>query len=235
MGLWHDFQHRVYRGCLRALLVSIRDDDGMTRIVLDLPEPPNMANRRVHWSERDRWKARAWAVACSQSLPFAASPERVIVSANFRLHQLMDEDNLAARLKLVLDCLRQNQAGKVRWRGGLFIARGYFFDDDPAHMELGTVTQEVDRKNRGVTVIVADPIDDVTGWVVDFAHIKSVFEPALSRLDHHYLNDVTGLHNPTCENLARWIWERIEHQLPGLDMVRVFETAKCGCEYRGRR
>ena len=29
-------------------------------------------------------------------------------------------------------------------------------------------------------------------------------------LDHYYLNEIEGLENPTSENLARWIWERLE-------------------------
>lgn len=29
------------------------------------------------------------------------------------------------------------------------------------------------------------------------------------RLDHHHLNDSTALEYPTCEELARWIFERI--------------------------
>ncbi|MFN2334960.1 MAG: 6-carboxytetrahydropterin synthase QueD, partial [Wenzhouxiangellaceae bacterium] len=39
-----------------------------------------------------------------------------------------------------------------------------------------------------------------TGWVMDFADIKRAFQPLFERLDHHYLNEIEGLENPTSEN-----------------------------------
>ena len=53
-----------------------------------------------------------------------------------------------------------------------------------------------------------------TGWVMDFADIKAAFKPLDDQLDHHYLNEIDGLENPTSENLARWIWERLAGTLP---------------------
>ena len=50
---------------------------------------------------------------------------------------------------------------------------------------------------------------------MDFAEIKSAFKPLHNQLDHHYLNEIEGLENPTSENLARWIWERLEPALAG--------------------
>ena len=50
--------------------------------------------------------------------------------------------------------------------------------------------------------------DAHTGWIMDFAEIKSAVKPILDRLDHFYLNEVPGLENPTSENLAVWIWDR---------------------------
>ena len=54
-----------------------------------------------------------------------------------------------------------------------------------------------------------------------------------AQLDHHYLNEVEGLENPTSENLARWIWERVAPALPGLCKVVVRETCTAGCVYEG--
>src|SRR5437879_5943345 len=48
-----------------------------------------------------------------------------------------------------------------------------------------------------------------SGWVVDFAAIKEVFQPIHETLDHRYLNEIEGLANPTTENLSRWIWQRL--------------------------
>ena len=53
-----------------------------------------------------------------------------------------------------------------------------------------------------------------TGWVMDVSDIKRAFQPVFDRLDHHYLNEVPGLENPTSENLARWIWNELSPALP---------------------
>ena len=66
------------------------------------------------------------------------------------------------------------------------------------------------------------------GWVQDFAEIKAAFKPLLAQLDHHYLNDIEGLENPTSENLARWIFDRLVPALPLLSRVTVSETCTCG-------
>jgi len=50
---------------------------------------------------------------------------------------------------------------------------------------------------------------------------------------YRYLNDVPGLENPTSENLARWIWERLQPSLPDLARVVVRETCTSGCIYEG--
>lgn len=70
--------------------------------------------------------------------------------------------------------------------------------------------------------------DPALGWVMDFADLKAVFQPLYDRLDHHYLNDIEGLENPTSERLARWIFQRLEPALPGLDNVVVHETCTSG-------
>lgn len=83
-----------------------------------------------------------------------------------------------------------------------------------------------------VTVSVAGSVDDATGWVLDFATIDHAFQPLHEQLDHRMLNEVEGLANPTCENLAHWIWRRLAPSLPGLSEVTVWETADAGCRLR---
>ena len=75
--------------------------------------------------------------------------------------------------------------------------------------------------------------DPHTGWVMDFADIKAAFQPLHDRLDHHYLNDIEGLANPTSEQLAIWIWDRLRPALPMLAEVAIHETCTSGCRYRG--
>ena len=84
-----------------------------------------------------------------------------------------------------------------------------------------------------VRLYVSGQVDPHSGWVVDFADIKTAFAPILDELDHYYLNDVPGLENPTSEHLARWIWRRLLPALPSLSGVEVRETCTSGCIYRG--
>jgi 6-pyruvoyltetrahydropterin/6-carboxytetrahydropterin synthase len=84
-----------------------------------------------------------------------------------------------------------------------------------------------------IEVHVNGEVDAHTGWVMDFAEIKRAFQPLFDQLDHHYLNEVEGLENPTSENLARWIWRQLKPTLPLLSDVVVHETCTSGCRYRG--
>ena len=84
-----------------------------------------------------------------------------------------------------------------------------------------------------VELVMSGALGEETGWVMDFADVKHAFQPLYDRLDHHYLNDVEGLENPTSERLAMWIWERLKPALPLLSAVVVHETCTSGCRYTG--
>ncbi|HWE84865.1 MAG TPA: 6-carboxytetrahydropterin synthase QueD [Terracidiphilus sp.] len=77
------------------------------------------------------------------------------------------------------------------------------------------------------------PVDETLGWVMDFAELKEAFRDLEDQLDHRCLNDVAGLENPTSENLARWIWDRLKPALPALSKIVVRETCVSGSVYRG--
>ncbi len=84
-----------------------------------------------------------------------------------------------------------------------------------------------------VELRLAGDVDPTSGFVVDFFDVESAFAPLLTRLDHHCLNDVEGLENPTAEHIAMWIWNRTKPLLPLLDAVLVYETPNCWAEYGG--
>lgn len=84
-------------------------------------------------------------------------------------------------------------------------------------------------------VYVAGEAEEPFGWVMDYGDIKSAFQPLFDQLDHQYLNEVEGLTNPTSENLARWVWERLRPTLSGLSKVVVRETCTTGCIYQGEK
>jgi 6-pyruvoyltetrahydropterin/6-carboxytetrahydropterin synthase len=68
---------------------------------------------------------------------------------------------------------------------------------------------------------------------MDFDAIRQAFEPIRLQLDHHYLNAIPGLENPTSEVLARWIWKRLVPVLPCLYRVSIAETCTSACHYYG--
>jgi len=84
-----------------------------------------------------------------------------------------------------------------------------------------------------VELWIRGPVGAETGWIMDFADVKKAFAPIYDRLDHHYLNDIAGLSNPTSEVLARWIWKRLRPRLPLLSRIVVRETCTSGCVYAG--
>jgi 6-pyruvoyltetrahydropterin/6-carboxytetrahydropterin synthase len=80
-----------------------------------------------------------------------------------------------------------------------------------------------------VTLHVSGPVDPKLGWVIDFAQISRAFAPVHQLLDHRYLNEVEGLENPTSENLARFILERVKLPSAKLSAVTVAETCTASC------
>jgi 6-pyruvoyltetrahydropterin/6-carboxytetrahydropterin synthase len=84
-----------------------------------------------------------------------------------------------------------------------------------------------------VEIGVAGECDPKLGWLMDYADISAAFKPIWEQLDHRYLNEVAGLENPTSENIAGWIWERLQPELPLLTEVAIAETCQSRCVYRG--
>jgi 6-pyruvoyltetrahydropterin/6-carboxytetrahydropterin synthase len=84
-----------------------------------------------------------------------------------------------------------------------------------------------------ISIYVKGQISPHTGWVMDFDNLKNHFEPLQRLLDHSLLNEIDGLENPTSENLAIWIWNRLKTTFPSLSRVVVMETETNGCSYSG--
>ena len=84
-----------------------------------------------------------------------------------------------------------------------------------------------------IELAVSGPVNPATGWFIDFGEIYDVWRPLWEQLDHNYLNEIPGLENPTSENLAKWIWDKMKPKLPPLSQVTVFETCDARCEYTG--
>ncbi len=69
--------------------------------------------------------------------------------------------------------------------------------------------------------LLGDRLDDA-GLVRDFGKVKGTTREVLAELDHTYLNDLPAFRqqNPSSENLARYLYERLGAALNG-DGVRV--------------
>ncbi|ANZ22616.1 6-carboxy-5,6,7,8-tetrahydropterin synthase [Buchnera aphidicola (Diuraphis noxia)] len=84
-----------------------------------------------------------------------------------------------------------------------------------------------------VRLEVEGKIHKETGWIMDYSDIKLKFKPIYDQLDHHFLNEISGLENPTSEMLAKWIWNNLKPKLPLLTSVIIKETCTSGCIYKG--
>lgn len=76
------------------------------------------------------------------------------------------------------------------------------------------------------------------GWSHNLDEVDETTEKLKAEIDHKYLNQIPGLEVPTLENVTRWIWERLDPQIRGLDrvIVRRGNVGQMeGCSYAGRR
>ena len=93
--------------------------------------------------------------------------------------------------------------------------------------------------NYTLEVTVAGEIDPVTGFVVDLKELKEILErEVVGVYDHRHLNlEVPEFRTrqPTAENLAISIWERLEGKVPQarLHRVRVYEREDLFADYFG--
>lgn len=72
------------------------------------------------------------------------------------------------------------------------------------------------------------------GWVQDFEEVTAAIASMRETLDHHFLNEIPGLEQPSLENIAVWIWDRAQAALPALSRVTIRRDS-CGeaCIYEG--
>lgn len=85
-----------------------------------------------------------------------------------------------------------------------------------------------------VEVFITGTPDPEKGWIVDFEALEQALQPLKNTLDHGYLNEIAGLEVPTLENIARWIWDRLKGDFPGLSKVAVRRgSIGEGCIYSG--
>ena len=95
--------------------------------------------------------------------------------------------------------------------------------------------------NYVLDVTIRGPIDPETGMVIELSTLKKLIKSEVAdHLDHKNLNmDVDFLEgvNPTVENLAVVIWNRLKSKIPNgtLHEIKLFETERNFAVYRGEK
>lgn len=115
-------------------------------LTLTLPLPPSrnvtagMHHMALHRITSD-YKRRAWLAALGQHAPRHPEdlPRAVDLHLTFLTKWERDEDGCDP--KYAIDALKAKQRGKVAWRNGLAVEKGYFVDDNPDHAKLVGVQQ----------------------------------------------------------------------------------------------
>lgn len=85
--------------------------------------------------------------------------------------------------------------------------------------------------NWKVEVVLRGKKLDESGILLDFGELKALTRQILSELDHRYLNDIPFFRdkNPSSENIARFLFQRLSERLDGDDLwlyrVSAWESA----------
>lgn len=112
------------------------------------------------------------------------------------------------------------------------------FHFDAAHYLPGAPEGHPNRRVHGhsfrVVVWLDGKVDPSTGTVRHFELFLREIERFHVKVDHHMLNEIEGLENPTLENIAVWLWNEMEDALPELSRIEI-HRASCneGCVYDG--
>ena len=82
-------------------------------------------------------------------------------------------------------------------------------------------------------ILHAGQFANMADAMLGYDRLDRAWAPVMAELNFTCLNDVPGLENPTSENIASWIWRRLEPGMPELAWVTVYETASCSAHFNG--
>lgn len=77
-----------------------------------------------------------------------------------------------------------------------------------------------------ITVYNVGGVLNDSGMVIDFGDLKAAVHPIVEKMDHTLLNDLSGLENPTAENMVVWILNNVSWPV-GIApyRIRLWETS----------
>ena len=94
--------------------------------------------------------------------------------------------------------------------------------------EIGGSCEQLHGHTWKVEVFLEGEELEENGVLIDFRDFKSIIRKWINKLDHHYLNDVLEGMNPSTENLARYLFEKLEESIYSkgikLSKIRVWES-----------
>ena len=76
-------------------------------------------------------------------------------------------------------------------------------------LDYDSPCSKIHGHNWIITVEIEGILLDEHGMLMDFKHIKNV----VNKLDHANINEVIAPINPTAENIAKWIVDKIQYEL----------------------
>jgi len=93
--------------------------------------------------------------------------------------------------------------------------------------------EELHGHNWKAEVVVTGERLDKSGMLVDFTVLKKELGEILASLDHKYLNEIEYFKkvNPTSENIAKYIYDRIKGKGLRIKSATVWESEKSCATY----
>jgi len=110
-----------------------------------------------------------------------------------------------------------------------FEAAHYF-----GHVDANDLFKKIHGHSFAGTVRIEGNAQADKGWIRDLWKIETIIKEVIAPLDHSLLNEVEGLEQPALEQIAKWIFERLDPKLPGLSCVEV-RRPSCGERARIKR
>ena len=93
--------------------------------------------------------------------------------------------------------------------------------------------EDLHGHNWVVEIVVRSTQLDKIGMVLDFKYLKKKLNACLEQMDHKYLNklDYFKKINPTSENIAKYIYNKLKPQISLLNCVTVWENSTSAATY----
>ncbi len=110
------------------------------------------------------------------------------------------------------------------------ISKCFYFES--AH-RLNITKNEVNKNIHGhsyfVEIFIIDKTNEInkSGLILDFSIFQDKLDIIKKDLDHRFLNDISGLENPTLENIGLYIYKRLKKMDLNLHKILV-KRKSCG-------